>query len=694
MDNTLKISFSGNETDREFAISPDRPLTKLDAASAKAYEANMRAGEAQDKGPAQPATQKQSINQKLFALVCAKEVCPKLNMIRVTKGFEKKNMMHPVDWGVIIWPADGKEYIAIIFEQPSDAPEKVMEWLEKPFTPFNDENITSFIKGTLPVLQKLHSARLSHGNIRPTNLYYKDRDKRSVVLGEAVSSSLGDEQNAIFEPIERAMANPYGKGKTTIKDDLYSLGVTAAFLALGQNPLFADQSLTSSVSVDALDARTHKHLYQRINFGSFFATASRIKVSPRIIYLFRGLLEDNPEDRWGLEELEAWATGKIPHVNQPNIHKNDKGVMYKEYSHTNLKSLTHAITEDYVDGISKLFSGGFDTFIKARIIDADSDTISLDKIVGALRSSTGSMKSDVHLARVAMTIDKRAPIRYKRISVMPHGIGTLTIKSLNDDEDVERLCEFVQNDIFSFWIQQDEKRQDQHIKMASLLKKHFLKQAFSEGIEKGLYILNPNLACLSEVLQNYCVTRPTNIVYKLEEALKKDKKIDLIDQHIAAFISAHMNIPQSWSAEVQLDDKDEKKFLTMLRFLSFTQETSSNNDPVPTVCDWFARRLDKNIIHFKSKDRKKQLIKKAQKIAKKGVLKPMLETLDSAEEKALDQQEFNEAQKKYVDLEKKIILTNKDQIKYASKNNPFGWQVANFVSFALLVMTIIMVMKG
>jgi hypothetical protein len=67
------------------------------------------------------------------------------------------------------------------------------------------------------------------------------------MLGECVSETSGVSQPAIFEPIERAMALPTGRGEGTPPDDMFALGVTAhIFDDFGYQRLFPGKASGSS----------------------------------------------------------------------------------------------------------------------------------------------------------------------------------------------------------------------------------------------------------------------------------------------------------------------------------------------------------------------------------------------------------------------------------------------------------------
>jgi len=93
-----------------------------------------------------------------------------------------------------------------------------------------------FLIPIMDLLRRMQDDRLTHRNIRPTNLFRRTNDD-SVVSGQIYSAPPGYEQPAMFEPIERAMCPPITRGIGDLSDELFAIGVTLMVLGLGRNPV-------------------------------------------------------------------------------------------------------------------------------------------------------------------------------------------------------------------------------------------------------------------------------------------------------------------------------------------------------------------------------------------------------------------------------------------------------------------------
>ena len=112
-------------------------------------------------------------------------------------------------------------------------------------------------------------------------------------------------QPLVYETIESGLANPWGRGDGTAADDLYALGVTLVMLLLGRNPV--------------ADVPDEKLLLDKINRGSYAAIIGSERLPPGMIEPVRGLLTDDPKDRWTIQDVDLWLHGRHATPKQPSL---------------------------------------------------------------------------------------------------------------------------------------------------------------------------------------------------------------------------------------------------------------------------------------------------------------------------------------------------------------------------------------
>src|SRR3546814_10365001 len=89
---------------------------------------------------------------------------------------------------------------------------------------------------------------------------------------------------------------PSGRGNGAVADDLYALGATILYLLQGHSPLAGldDRSIVAA----------------KIEKGSFAAMSGEARLPVGLMEPLRGLLMDDPQQRWTIEDLDLWVSGR------------------------------------------------------------------------------------------------------------------------------------------------------------------------------------------------------------------------------------------------------------------------------------------------------------------------------------------------------------------------------------------------
>jgi serine/threonine protein kinase len=208
-----------------------------------------------------------------------------------------------VDHGVVNWPLEKRRLPVLIYTLP--AAERGFETAASVIDPMNDEHLVNgFLTLATGALREMSQRSISHRAIRPDNIFYADGSKRSIQLGECVTAPAGMNQPIWYETVEGAMADERARGV----DDLFAVGVTMLALLLGRNPL-------SNVDVG-------RFIEDRVNHGSYSAIVGSSRIQPNMLELLRGLLMDDPRERWSLRDIEHGVGGRR---NRPSCRPRRRG---------------------------------------------------------------------------------------------------------------------------------------------------------------------------------------------------------------------------------------------------------------------------------------------------------------------------------------------------------------------------------
>ncbi|MDH3474488.1 MAG: serine/threonine protein kinase, partial [Rhodospirillales bacterium] len=275
-----------------------------------------------------------------FALLSHGGVLPRVEVLESFARADRGPLLRPVEWRAVPWgPAGGYRY-AIVFRRPSGR--RVLTGGEANFQPWRPDIIVRHvIRPLLPLLKDLSERGLTHRAIRAENLFYADGESGSVVLGECVSAPPGLAQDAIYESIENGMAEPEGRNDGRPGDDLYAFGVLLLVLLTGGNPC---AGMTAAEIVAA-----------KLKRGAYGALVGRTKVPINMMEPLRGLLCDDPAERWHVEDLELWLGGRTLTPKQPSLPpKATRPFRFAGEECWDMRSLAHAMAHNWSEAAQAL----------------------------------------------------------------------------------------------------------------------------------------------------------------------------------------------------------------------------------------------------------------------------------------------------------------------------------------------------
>ena len=116
-------------------------------------------------------------DHSIFALVCDPDLPPRMDCFENLKGFPSRGLLRLLDFGVVPWPETGDHRLCLIYERPPGP--KLVPTLGTAFDPMLEgEIINCVIAPAVNVLEELSSIGLTHGAIRPTNMF-RSREPKS-----------------------------------------------------------------------------------------------------------------------------------------------------------------------------------------------------------------------------------------------------------------------------------------------------------------------------------------------------------------------------------------------------------------------------------------------------------------------------------------------------------------------------------
>jgi len=217
---------------------------------------------------------------------------PDEGTLRKLKGLRHEDIVALLDYGF----SNGRHFEVMEYAAGGSLKDRAE------LRPFSErELVEQVIPEVLNGLRTCHARGIVHRDVKEANLFYRDRDRRDIVIGDFGSASWldpGDERRltkrVTFTPSHCAPEVYEGNAagaNVNRAQDYFSLGITLIYLTGTQPFPGTEDSFNSYVK-----SRNAVPLPERF--------------SERFASLLRGLLHPQPDRRWGEDQVEAWLRGE------------------------------------------------------------------------------------------------------------------------------------------------------------------------------------------------------------------------------------------------------------------------------------------------------------------------------------------------------------------------------------------------
>lgn len=652
-----------------FLIRSNQPIRELSTPNAEAFVAE----------------DKRDGNRALYALICRPELPPRVNTMRAIKGVATPGLVHLVEWGPMTWPPLGRQCMTVIYERPVGG--RIMENLRAPLRRIDEYDITRKLIEPMAVAIKEMSQRgVTHRSIRPTNLFFMDQAGERLALGDCVSGPPAFTQPLVFEPVESGMSHPTARGSGTFADDLYSLGVTILFALLGRNP------------VAHLDDATI--LKYKIQQGSYGTLVGEERLPLPMIEVLKGLLCDDPDQRWDSESLDLWLQGRRLSPLTARMEKRAaRGFPFQGEEYFNCRELAVAMAKAWDAAIPPVLEGKLELWIRRAVEDAEKAQVVADVVHLAMGGGDKKVAADLMLCKVLIILDPTAPIRYKGFSAMPDGFGTAFAAVVGQREDPRLLVEMILREVPKLWFEARKTYMPDNSLMEGNfreLKGYLAQTGIGFGLERCLYEMNDSLPCQSPLLGEEYVVELKDLLPALNAASGKrtDPKQIPIDRHVAAFMGARARSDIDRNL-LQLNDGDSGKALMAMLNLFAVFQYRLGPESMPGLASWVGGLVGPIVHAFHSREKRRELEKEIPRLVRRGSVVEIYNLLDNGEAKEKDRVGFHWAQAQYAAAEEEIKRIEYEEDERGKEAERIGKQTASVTGIlvGMVTVTIVIILK-
>ena len=648
----LKQALSGDVVFNEnITIYAGTRMPQFDKGPVKAYS-----GRGTDRAPA-----------NLFVMVCEDHLTPRTLKAPNYAAAINASLVPLVASGPVMWPQAGREKYCLIFENKFS--NQVMKDDSRGGLGLKPDTVMNgVIRPIVNVLADLRDKDMIHGNIRPANLFDGgNKSMERLALGECLSLPVGYNQPVLYETIDRALVSPAGRGTGTSQDDLYSLGVTIAVLMRHFDPM-------EGLSDDEIIER-------KMEEGSYTALLARDRFSGAMLELLRGLLQDDKDQRWTLDEVLQWMDGRRLSPKQAARRpKANRPLIFNGHKYIRPELLARDLHKNVNEARQLIEAGEMDQWL-VRALENKVTQARYEKALELAEEGGkgGSGYADRLITRVAIALHPEGPLRFKNINILPDGVGTSLYEAFIMKRDLQTYIDFFMNYFITQWV---DTQSNSVPDVSSLINRFdgaraFLRQkGLGTGLERCIYALNPEAPCLSEKLHKYYVRTPEEMMRAFEKmATQPGRPAMFFDRHSVAFMSVkdRKNIDPYMH---DLNSPDQyRRVLAEVKILATIQKRSQM-ERFPGIAKWMLDNLEPVYERFHDRELRIEIKKKADRLQEAGDLPKIVLLFDDPAVYQEDNANFRKAMRKYHELESESLDTERQLGDEAKFGLDTGHQVA------------------
>lgn len=552
--------------------------------------------------------------------------------------------------------------------------------------------LEKFVGPLVGALKDLRDADITHGAIRPTNLFDGHKENfESIILGDCLALPASIAQPALLEPVGRAEAQPTGRGVGSNQDDLYSFGVTLALLLRTRNPMKGKSDL--------------EIVQNKIQFGTYNTLLTPEEHIPSaLVELLRGLLMDDKRMRWTLDDVLTWMDGRRLSPKQPpKKQKAARSLSFHGKPYNLPALLSRDLFAHVQEAVQLVESGELEQWVKRSV----EDELMLMRYHAAIRSAEdqgrGAAYWDRLVSRMGLCLDPTSPIRYKNMSVTGEGIATALAEAFVTKKDLPLYKELFNSSLLSYWM---NILTDLNYDMGLFFSRfeacrNYMRQpAIGFGLERVLYFLNEDVHCLSPVVERNYVRTPEEFIEACEEVAMlpaEQRPRQILDRHATAFLSAKdRKICEPFLFDLA-SSEPYRHALGTLQCLAGIQRYYRIG-PLPHLSAWMAEMIEPLYARYHDAENRTNLRQRIEEIADKGDLNKILSIIDNAELLRSDLLNFRRAMREYRGLiiEKDELITRMSDVRFFGRREGREMSVilSGLIATMMIIGIIVMYMNG
>ncbi len=377
------------------------------------------------------------------------------------------------------------------------------------------------------VLRRMEGEQLTHRSIRPENIFVSGR---GLQLGPFWLAPPAFLQPAIYETPVVASCVRQGRGRGTIADDIYALGVSILALFLGETPM---DGVPESEIIE-------RKLWQ----GSYAALTEGRRIPFGLGEIIAAMVSDQPSQRPTPDRLCRASALSGPATSSRKRVNAAIPMVLAGREVWNAPQLAFLIGEEPEAVATALQVGQIDAWLRRglnEVVLAER----LETVVhpGGIRVFDGRLRELEPVARtsllskVARMLDPEAPIVWDRLRLMPEGLGGVLAACGSDPLVPQASVNALLATEILIARAMDEPPGPRRELALAAARRAMSAARNQAALIKLSYELNPSMACASPSLARHPVASLANVLPALEQASDGVDGGTVLDHHLLGFIA-------------------------------------------------------------------------------------------------------------------------------------------------------------
>ena len=617
----------------------------------------------------------------LYGLVCRPGIPVRIEALETMRTLRNRSLLRLAAHSIVVHPRRGRHSRLLILDRPAGG--ALFPVNGRPRAWSEDELVRRVLPALAEGLAALHGRGLVHRSLRPETIYFQDDADSRIVIGECASAPAGRSQPLVYEPIERAMAQPSGRGEGAPETDMFALGVTLVALLAGRHPL-------AGVDDDTVIAR-------RLAVGSFEAIAGLCNATPAMTSVLAGLLTDVPKYRWTVERLQDWLAGRRggPSVAETR-RRSHQPYEFLGTGYHRPRALAHAFGRHW-DAARRAVREGRLTLWLDRSVNDSEMARSVAAVLDLAERGTGRQRlsEDELVGRICVILDPEGPIRYKSFAATLDGFGPALAEAMTEgsDEAIQIAGQVIASGLAARAI---EERPDGQTRLATFHTSFIKLEAMLRdrgrgyGVERCLYELNPSLPCQTPLLEGRWADDLDSLLEGLEAAAKShDPKVSPLDRHVAAFIGSRLPIRDQEELQALGSSAADsgREAIAALTVLALVQQRSGVRK-LPGLTRWLAARLTTAAENLRNRGLRRQFKQDLAIAASNGSLPRLFHVATDPVRRRRDRQGFSAAVARRAQIRAEIARIDKQDNAPRAMSEYYGHRIATGAAYLLLAIAV------